>query len=238
MPIYRGSTPITAIYKGSTPVTAVYRGSTLIWSINTLRDDFNRADTANLSTGGAWADHSPAGLTYTAGIVNNTCRVAIPDGLIDTTMQTARKRYALAVSPDDDGYVEARVASVGDGTDETGAVLLTQVFGRVSNTAFTNGVGFQLDQSVIRIVRRAASTDTVMVADCGSYVPGNIIRLTQVGNLHTLTCNGAFRNEWNDTGATGSRGATFRSLGIRVDGTKDFLGPRRFSAALDYVEYG
>jgi len=41
MPIYRGTTPITAIYHGATPINQIYRGSTLVWSRAAIRDCFD-----------------------------------------------------------------------------------------------------------------------------------------------------------------------------------------------------
>lgn len=235
--VYLGGVSASALYLGSTPVQRMYLGSTLVWTANSMRDDFNRVNDDVL--GANWSAENPGwplAPAYTAGVVDGRCRLAIPDGLISLDMTTSRHRYTAATAASDDGYIEAKVATQGAGPALWLFPYVTQVFGRGSNTGFTSGVGFQLDGSVIRLIRRVSSVDVAVVYDCGAYSPGDVIRLTYVGRLFTLTKNGETVGVWNDSGAVTAKGASNRSLLIRVDGSKDLLGPRRFSPALDYVE--
>lgn len=231
--IMLGNTAVKAIMLGNTAIKRVYQGNTLVWSANRIRDDFNRADGA---LGANWADHGPS-TTYKAGVVNQQCRLALPDGLLSEALLTSRQRYTAATADDDDAYLEFRVGSQGSGPSITGDLCKTSVFYRLSNAAFTHGVGVQLDSSTLRIVRRVANAETVM-ATCGSFAAGDIIRLTPSGNLHTLRRNGGFAGEWNDSAATAAKGSGNRSLGVAVMASKDLLGPRRFGPSIDYVEMG
>ncbi|ADX31959.1 virion structural protein [Tsukamurella phage TPA2] len=83
-------------------------------------------------------------------------------------------------------------------------------------------------------------TETIMAsstAGAGNYASGDIVRLTFNGQVFSLYRNGALVAGWTDTGSA-AVGAGYRSLGIRVTGSKDFFGPRRYSASIDYVEAG
>lgn len=228
-----GAGGITAMMLGDNAISRAYLGETLVWSGDRIRDDFNRADGA---MGANWTDHGPSS-TYKAGVVNAQCRLALPDGLLAETLLTSRQRYSADIADNDDAYLEFRVGSQGSGPSLTGDLCKTTVFYRLSNNGFTHGVGVQLDSSTLRIVRRVANTETVM-ATCGSFAAGDIIRMKPAGNLHTLRRNGSFAGEWNDTGATAAKGSGNRSLGVVVMASKDLLGPRRFGPTLDYVEMG
>ncbi|ART68221.1 hypothetical protein BTO20_06155 [Mycobacterium dioxanotrophicus] len=232
--LYIGSAPVQGLYIGSTPVQQLYKGSTLVWSKSGVRDDFNRADGA---LGATWTHYGPAN-DYVANIVNGMLRLDVPDGLISAALKTDRIRFNAAQVSGTDYYVEFRVGTQGSGDSITGTKHRTQVFARVSDAAFTHGVGVELLNSKLAIVRRVASTDTIMAADCGAFAAGDIIRLSGVGNLHTLRRNGQFAGEWNDTGASAASGTGYKSVGARVDGSKDLLGPRRFSAGIDWIEAG
>ncbi|QGH80046.1 hypothetical protein SEA_NHAGOS_35 [Gordonia phage NHagos] len=231
MSLRLGSTPITNVRLGSTDIKEIRRGSTLIWSRSNVRDDFNRADSTGL--GASWTDHGPASSPYLASVLNNYARLNIPDGLISLSLQTSRWRYNAAQMPSDDGYVETRVASKGD----AGWDRITEVFGWLTNTSFDSGVGIRLDGSVPSIVRRVTGTETVMASGT-TYAAGDVLRVRKNGTVYSLYRNGAFVTQWNDSGNTAVTGAGNRSLGVVLTGTKDTLGPRRFSAALDYVEAG
>lgn len=234
MTLKRGALDISALRLGSTEITQLRLGSTLIWAKTNVRDDFNRADQIGL--GPAWTDHGDATGDYRAAIAQGAyARINIPDVILDLgqDLKVSRWRYNAAVLPGDNGYVEVRVANAGDVTK---ANIITQVFARMSNSAFTHGVGFQFDSGMCRIVRRVGGTDTVM--DPGKpYATGDIIRMTFNGQVYSLYRNGSLIGGWTDTG-TASVGAGFRSLGVRFSGSKDVWGPRRYSAALDYVEAG
>jgi hypothetical protein len=236
MPISRGSTSILDIRRGATAINEVRRGATLLWARTGVVDTFDRSDADTL--GANWVAQGAA--TYAIGIENRAARVRIPEGQIGGffSLSTSRMRWSAGVAGGDDGYVECVPVSLGSApSGGSPGGYLTEVFRRVSNSAFTHGVGIQLAAGQLSIVRRVASVDTVMVT-CGSFQPGDVVRLTQAVNVHTMTRNGMQVGQWNDSGATALKGATYRSLGIRGDGAKDLLGPRRFSPALDYVMMG
>ncbi|MHC9292073.1 DUF7257 domain-containing protein [Mycobacterium sp. LTG2003] len=232
MALHFGGTPIRALHLGGVDIQKLYLGSTVIWSRTSLRDGFDRDDADNL--GPDWTNHTPSN-GYTAGVVNGMCRLAIPDGLIGLPLIVDRQRYNAAVAPNDDYELEFRIGSQGSGPSITGDLSKTQVFARLSNGAFTHGVGVQLDSSTLRIVRRVANTDTI-INSFGSFAAGDTILLRGIGNLHSLRRNGSFVGEWNDSGGTAASGPGNRSLGLVVMGSKDALGPRRFSPAIDWVE--
>lgn len=236
MTIKLGSTTITALRLGSTEITQVRLGSTLIWAKTNVRDDFNRDDQVGL--GPNWADHGTATNEFRAGISQNTARAQVPDALFDIVqpVRFSRWRYSAATVPSDNGYVEFRIGNAGAIT----ADHITQVYGRLSNGGWTHGVGVQLDSGLLRIVRMVGGTETIMAssaAGAGNYASGDIIRLTFNGQVFSLYRNGTLVAGWTDTGSS-AVGAGYRSLGIRVTGSKDFFGPRRYSASIDYVEAG
>lgn len=234
MTIKLGSTTISALRLGGTEITQVRLGSVLVWAKTSVRDDFNRPDQIGL--GAAWTDYGDATAEYRAAIAQGAyARINIPDQPFNLgqDLKASRWRYNAAMLGGDDGYLEVRIANAGD---VTSSGIITQAFARVSNAAFTHGVGMQFDSGVCRIVRRVASTDTVM-ASGGTYASGDIVRLTFIGQVYSLYRNGSLVAGWTDTG-TASSGAGFRSMGVRFSGSKDVFGPRRYSAALDYVEAG
>lgn len=224
---------IVAIKRGASSIVQIRRGATLIWSGSGLRDDFNRTD-----LGADWIHYGPAG-DYVADIVNDMLRLDIPDGLLAVPLKTDRVRLNTAQVSGTDYYLEFRVGSQGSGDSPfLGNKHRTQVFARVSDGAFTHGVGVDLYGSQLGIVRRVSNTDTIMVPNFGAFTAGDTIRMTGVGNLHTVRRNGQFAGEWNDSAATAASGAGYKSIGVRVDASKDTLGPRRFSPGIDWIEAG
>ncbi|AQT78332.1 hypothetical protein B1R94_02400 [Mycolicibacterium litorale] len=239
MPLYHGTTLITDIRHGATPITEVRHGDEQVWARSVTRDNFDRDDAATL--GGNWTDHGPSS-DYKMGIENGAARIQIPEGLVGGffDLRTSRMRFNAATAHADDGYVECRPSSMGSsGSLLNGALtgFVTQVFGRLSNSAFSHGMGIELNAGHASIVRLVSGTFAV-VKDGGTFVAGNRLRLVYVGNLHRLYRNGYQLCEWNDSGATASKGLGYRSLGVVGQGGKDVLGPRRFSPALDYVLMG
>lgn len=236
MPRYRGSTPIVARYRGSVPITARFRGSQPIWSRGGVHFDFTEPNAPLTSYG--WVDHGPSS-DFKAGVVDGAMRLALPDGLIALTERTSRARYGTPMTKDG-GFIEIRVATKGDGTKNflLGTVAYTtQVFGWVSNAAFTHGVGIGLEASQLSIVRRVAGTDTKM-ASCGAFGAGDVVRLIRGEVVFTMKRNGQIVGVWPDTGNTAASGVDYRSLGVRVDASKDPLGPRRFSPSIDWLRFG
>lgn len=232
MSIIRGGAGITRVVRGGSDIVQVRRGTDLVWSSNILRDDFNRDDAQTLGD-----DWTSTGSGFKLGISSKAARMYIPDGILSIAqpLNTDRARFNKGTASQDDYELEFRIGSKGSDNSITGTQHRTQIFARGSNGGTTHGVGVDLFLSVARIVRRVGSTDTMMI-DCGAYNAGDIGILRGAGNLHSLYINGSFRGEWNDTGNTAQKGAGYRSLIIRGDGSKDLLGPRRFSASLDYVQ--
>ena len=245
MPARRGSTPVTDVRRGAAVVNEVRRGSTLVWSrsLLLLRDDFNRVNADTLGT--AWTSHGPS-VDRFIGVENNYARVIIPDGLIGGfwALRTSRMRYNAAKLGVDNGYVECRMSTIGSSQTALSPLVngayagfISQIFGRLSDSAFTHGVGLQMVAGHVWIVRRVSNVE-VLMADGGTFQAGDVLRLSFSGNVHTLTRNGAQVTQWNDSAGSALSGAAYRSMGIRGDGGKDLLGPRRFSPAFDYVEMG
>jgi hypothetical protein len=241
MPIMRGSTPITDIRRGGTPINEVRRGGVLLWTrggtSGLIRDDFNRENSDNI--GADWLDEGTALRERLIGIDNHAARMTIPDGLIGGAFDNSisRMRYLPRTLGKDNGFVECRPATKGDGY-ELGLLteFKTWVCGRV-NVGFTNAIGMELVAGHLFIVRRVSGTDDRM-ADCGTFQPGDRLRLTFTENVHTLFRNGSPAGQWDDNTGTVSKGTDYQSLGIRADGGKKAFGPRRFSPALDYVMMG
>ena len=238
------------IRRGSTLINSVRRGSTLVWSRSTVsgglipagglfRDDFNRDDADTLGT--AWTSHGPSTDKF-IGIENGFARLKLGidqiGGFFD--LRTSRMRYNAAKLSVDDGYIEVRMATAGSSQTLLSMSLtgyVAQAFNRLSDTAFTHGVGIHMVSGRCWIVSRFNNNETLR-GDGGNFQAGDVLRLTSVGNLHTLTVNGAQRAQWNDGGGGAWKGTGYRSMGLRSDAGKDLLGPRRYSPAFDYVEVG
>lgn len=235
MAIRIGGAPVTAIRIGATPVTQVRLGSAIVWSAGAaVRDDFVRPNAPNL--GPQWTDEVHTNALYLAGVQDNYCRIAIPDmwPWDVLAMVESKMRYNAALHPDGDGYVETRPATRGDGSGF--AQFPTQVFRRAANTGAAAGVGIDMRSSNLSIVRRIASVDALV--PCGSYEPGDVLRLIESGTAYSMYRNGEFVGEWDDAGATVSKGPDFCSMMLSVCGYKEFFGPRRLSPGVDYVECG
>lgn len=237
--IQHGSTPIIRIQHGSTPLTRIQHGSTVVWTAAPpIGDDFERDDGA---LGANWTDLGPSG-DWKLGIEDGRARVLIPDGVLGGfwTGRESIARYNAATAPANDCYVEARMATRGDAASLTVASgYYSSLLGRGSNTGGTggDGVGFTAMGGQCRIVTRLSGTMQSR-AEGGSFQPGDIIKVTSVGFLHTIFVNGTDTNVWNDAGHVVPTDASHRSLIMRGIGAKDLLGPRRFSPAFDYVRMG
>lgn len=236
MPIMFGEQPVEAIKIGSEDIAKVYIGSDLVWSKTAIHLTFGDVpDTSDLESLG-FVHYGPAS-TYQACVNGGVLRVNMPDGISSLGEFIDRVRYDTDVAPADDGFLQFRVTTTGSSSTPSVEHYITDVFGRGVNDDDTDGVGVRLENSAVGIVRRVAGVDTLMRA-CGAFAAGDILRLKFSGDLHTLTRNGVFAGEWDDSGETVTVGSGNRSLLMRMTGGRELFGSRRFSPAIDYVEYG
>jgi len=184
--------------------------------------------TFTTSSAGHTAGLSSGTVTYPIGSIGTMYRLLIPDGLVSLSPQTGWSRSQNLTA--DDGWMEMGIATSGN------AGYATRVFRRYDNTgAYASGVGVHLMDGLVSIIRRVGSTDTLVAPAISQYSPGNVIRLTQVGNTHTVFRNGAQVGQWIDSGNTALIGSTHRSVGMAMTGAQDLMGPRSFSPALRFV---
>jgi len=243
MPIYHGTDLITGIRHGTELITGVRHGDELIHTSALTRYDFNLDDADDIDpTHAIWADHGPSS-DFLLGIEDGVARIRLPDELVGGyfDLRWARRRFAAATAPHDDGYIEVRAAT--QGNSWSAASMSTDgynshVYARGSNAAYTHGVGIRMRAGHCWIVSRISNTVTVRgtgSAKGGTFQDGDRIRKTHVGNLHTLFVNGTDIDAWNDSGGAAASGGSYRSMLIDMAAGKDINGPRRFSPAFDYV---
>ena len=233
---YHGATLIPDIRHGATMIDHVYHGATPVWHRATIRDDFDGTAATldsdwTIITGGSWSTD------YKLGMNDGYCRVMLPDGAVggifDTRVSGALYTDETALS--DDGYVEVRMATRGDGFSLTALTgFNAHVFGRMPPAAYTHGVGIGFNAGRCYICSKISGTN-VERDNGGNYQPGDRIRLTYVDRDFVLTVNGTETADWTDGGAVTAKGSGYRTLGIDAMAGKDFLGPRRFGPAFDYV---
>lgn len=229
-----GSTPIIDIRLGNTPINEVRRGSVLVWQRSSTFDDFNRDDADDL--GANWTFDAS---TYKIGVENNAARVKIPEGLVGSfyAINTSRARFNAGTADADDGWIECQPSSLGSSHSVASpSGYKTQVFGRGKNTDTTCGIGMTLQAGHLFLTKRIDSVDSHL--DAGTFQPGDILRMGYTGYGFVLLNNGDIAASLEDPSHTTYKGDGYRSLILRGDGAKDFLGPRRFSPALDYVSMG
>lgn len=232
----RGTTLITDIRHGTVLINEVRRGANLVWTRSVKRDDFNRANSATV--GSNWTSLGPSS-DYLLGIENKTARVKIPDGLFGGVfaLRGSNMRWNVSVATGDNGYIECRPATRGDGFSLTSlSGFSSTLYGRANNTGstLTNGIGIHMQAGTCGIASMSGGSYHVQ-EDGGNFQPGDRLRLTYVGDIHTLFRNGAEVAQWEDTGHIVARNSSNRSMVLGATGGKDALGPRRFSPALDYV---
>lgn len=223
MPLYLGTIPLTLKY-GALNLTGLYKGSTPLWTPGGIIAPFT---VDGILDPLVWEQDGGAG--YPIGVENGLARVLMADNVPLISLFARRARY-IAAQHQADGHVEIVVGNPGSGSQAT------DVFRRATNGS-TNaaGAGIRLRSSGLFIARRVGSADTEMVP-CGEFQGGDRVRLTQVGNLHTMHRNGRFVGEWNDVGGTALNTAAERTLTLVQRGYKDFTGPRRFSPSIDSIE--
>lgn len=170
------------------------------------------------------------GICYVIGVVGQAARMLIPDGLVSLTPQTSRLRNPTQVVGDD-GWLETQVAQIGDPT------YITQAFRRYVNSGTgASGVGIDFRNSQLSIVRRVGGTDTLVAPNLGRFSSGDVQRLIQAGDVHTLYNNGELLGSWNDSTHTAATGSGNRSVAMVMQGAKEFQGTRRFSPSLASIQ--
>lgn len=177
-----------------------------------------------------WSDGLPDELCFLIGIVGNSARMIIPDGLLSLDMVASRFRHEL-LTPDDDGWLEVEIADAGV------PEFLTQIYRRYSNDGTgANGVGLDLRSGVASIVRRVGGVETLVAPDLTTFGSSDRLRLEQYDDVHTLLRNGTEVGAWNDVGATAARGAANRSVAMLMQGASEYRGTRLFSPSLSEIE--
>ena len=235
MPIRIGGKALQGGRLTGKDLAGVRYGGKQVWSPGGIFLVFDDGDAEDLT--GYGFVHYGSDL-YSAGVDNGAMRLAQPDsgpGAIGVYRDDVR--YDDATATADDGYLTFRAATPGSPGSFSQSKYRTQLFARGSNGGVTHGVGVELANSTAAIVRRVAGTDNVMT-DTYTFGGGDVGRLKFVGDLWTLTINGAFAAEWDDAGSSAASGASYRSLLARVDAGREFNGARYFSPAIDWVEYG
>ncbi|QGH75292.1 minor tail protein [Mycobacterium phage Quesadilla] len=167
-------------------------------------------------------------ICYVIGVVGQSARMLIPDGLMNLSEVGSRFRHPTLL-PADDGYLEVQLSQLGD------PGFATQVFRNYSNDGSgAVGIGIDIRNATAGIVRRVGGTETIVAPQLGQAGPGDVLRLIRAGTEHTLLRNGDPIGSWN--GVSGGAGA--RSVAMVMNGAKEFGGSRLFSPALSYLEAG
>jgi hypothetical protein len=183
-----------------------------------------------LVTCGQYQSSPPADIVYPIGVVSaNTAKMFMPSGLVSLPTQTSYSRYPTT-SAADNGYVETQVTSLGQ------PGYISQVFRRWDNSGNgAAGVGMDFRSSVASIVCRVGSANTLVAPQICGYSPGDVFRLTQVGDVHTVTKNGLPVGSWTDSGGVAEVGSGYRSIAMSMQCAQELLGPSNYSPTLSYV---
>jgi hypothetical protein len=163
------------------------------------------------------------------GIPSGLATILMPTGLVSLPTQTSFARHQTQTATAD-GFVETSPGTVGD------PGYVTQVFRRYDNSgSAASGVGIDMRSSILSIVGRVGSVDTLVAPALGSFKAGDNIRLVQSGTTHTLWKNGLALGQFVDTPGTYPSGAGNRSVGMTMQCAQLQQGPSRYSPALRYV---
>ncbi|AXN53313.1 hypothetical protein PBI_THONKO_41 [Mycobacterium phage Thonko] len=182
-------------------------------------------------TCGEWQPNEGTGgeMNFVIGVQDAAARMFIPDGLVGIGKQTSRFRHP-AQTVGDDGWLEVQIDQIGS------PGYATQVFRRWANAGGASGVGMDFRDGVASIVRRVGGTDTIIRPGLAAIASGDVFRLHQEGNLHTLIRNGKPVGEWPDDAATAAKGAANRSVAMVMQGARELMGVRRYSPSLNYLD--
>lgn len=226
--------PVPGIKWGSIDIREIRLGSILVYARTVVRDDFDDSSVAP-GLGPNWADHGPAVAPYQATVINDSyARIDLPDhGVISPgiAMQTSRYRYSAALIPTDDGYFETQLGHMGSWR----STYRTRIYMRLSNNAFSDGVGLSIASTgevyVSRLIGNAESTTLI-----GHAKSGDVLRFISSNRTFTVLKNGRWFGSWTDTNTT-ALGIGFRSVGISWMASKDGpIGARQVSPSLNYIE--
>ncbi|AXH45705.1 hypothetical protein SEA_PLACALICIOUS_41 [Mycobacterium phage Placalicious] len=170
------------------------------------------------------------GICYTIGVLGDIAKMLIPDGLLTLNRHTSRLRHETLLDGDD-GYLEVQVADLG------APDYPTQVFRRYANNGSGDtGVGMQFMNSQVSLVRRVGGNNTLVLPQVASYSPGDVLRLEQFGDIHSITRNGETVGVWEDNSATAAKGVNNRSVAMIMQGAKELNTSRKVSPGLAYLE--
>lgn len=233
MAINSVSTGIVGVAIGDTNLVQVMLGTDEIWSPVSLGDDFNRSD--SLGLGSNWHDHGSSTTPRLASVQGGLCRMNSVPSAITISFRASSWRYTADTSLADDGWIEVIPADFGSGTGPT-PEYPTRILRRLTNAAFTDGVGIEIARGLVRITRLLSGTYTART-ECGSYIPGDIIRLTQTADYHELTLNGEVRGSWNDSGSSAHKGSGYLSIGVAPTLECDSAGRTWRGPAIDSVKF-
>lgn len=238
MPLRVGGNALSDVKYGATAINRIKLGTITVWTSNAMRDPFDRQDSLGLGSG--WTDHGPGGTPYLASVFGRACRINMPEEEPGTVVfQESRQRFTTATATTDDGWIETRILNTG--VEKTDSTFSSFVLHRVNST-FTNGVGIGAWGESLSIAALIGGTFSFPLgAGIGKlpYIPGDIVRLTSTGNMHTLMCAGTDLLTWNDSGGTVAKGASYRHMGLSVNGLISPVKIQRIlSPTLDYIERG
>lgn len=171
-------------------------------------------------------------ICYQIGVVGQSARMLIPDGLVALDPQTSLYRHPTILTADD-GWIETQVTEVGF------PGLVTQLYRRYSDDGSgAAGVGMDLRDSAVSIVRRVGGEETLVAPNLARFGSGDRLRLEQDGDLHTLIVNGSEAGSWLDDTGSAASGVGTQSVSMLMQGGKGLQSTRRFSPSLNYVEAG
>lgn len=229
---------IASIKYGTLDVDKAILNGNIFWTRALMVDSFNIADQLGLDAA-KWMNilntGDGGGSPYLTSVANGNARMNVPDGLIGLNTQFSHWRWTANVTNGDDGYIETQIGNRGSSDD---AALYTGVWRRTLNTnttTFTAGVGMVFSPAGLLLTSRISSVNVTRY-NCGAFSDGDIARLIQTGNVHEVYLNGQSVGVWNDSGGLAAKASTNRSMVVSTSASKAFLGGRRYSASLNYVE--
>ncbi len=214
---------ITAIRSQGHSISRVRYQGRDVWTASQLVDLFDRPDGP---LGPDWVLENKTVSFIELGISSGAVRFNMPDGMIALTTHEATHRFIGGLSASADGILETQIAHKGSYDHST------RVWRRYANSGGGSGVGFDFRDSTAYITKRVGGQNS-LVLNLGAFAVGDVFLQRQVGSLISAWRNGEFVGEAPVPDVP--TGSSNRSIGLRQEGSKDILGPRRFSPALNYI---